>query len=359
MTAKTATCTVKRVPPDFPLYKGVSFTADRIEAVRKTLPQPGGYKWLDEYIDLLDPVKDWEQVIRTEFNYTFNEFGGSIPHTTAFINVIQNPVGGRTLAGTGKVFGHFHGHDRLMDANGFLFSWMLEGLTTPNGKAEVERLNRLHMRLAKRFPGNFADKDDFIIAIVNLALFPARLREVFGLPPLPENRRIARLHWSRALWANIITELGPARMEDFPKTWEEMVEWERQFNARPHEPIDEGHRAAEALIDHFCWQWFPKPLRFIGREFILMILPDSSIRKHRLGERKPWLDSCIYYGFRLMLLLQSLAPDPRIGLIDRIMVEEQKKAGVLPPRKQRLSMPTVLAFLLLTGFAHFLYQNVR
>ncbi|OJZ90855.1 hypothetical protein ASPFODRAFT_203339 [Aspergillus luchuensis CBS 106.47] len=101
MTAKTATCTVKQVPPDFPLYKGVSFTADRIKAVRKTLPQPGGYKWPYEYIDLLDPVKDWEQVIRTEFNYTFNEFGGSIPHTTASSTLSRTPSVGGLSRGLG------------------------------------------------------------------------------------------------------------------------------------------------------------------------------------------------------------------------------------------------------------------
>lgn len=342
---------------DLPIYTGHRFKQERLAELRSLIPKPGGYKWLDKYIDSLDPDKDWEQIIRTEFNYTYTEFGGSIPHTTAFINVIENPVGGKTLAGTGKIFGKLHGHARAQDANGFLFTWMLEGVSSSEGKASLARLNRLHMGLSKQFPGNFADPDDYIVAVVNLAIFQHRLREVFDLPPLPENRRIAQVHWCRALWSEVITEIGPTKMEDFPSTWEEILEWDRAWHARPHEPTEEGHRASEALIEHFCFMWLPRPLWFLGREFILMILPDEALRKHRLGPRKPVLDAFIYHAFRTLMLVQSLAPDPRTGLLDVIEAQERKRMGLPDNRPRAYPYGTVFIFSFLTITSYMVLQK--
>lgn len=337
-------------PSELPFYTNLGFKADRIPAIRELLPNPGGYKWLDSYLDSLDPDEDYEQIVRTEFNYTFSNFFYSIPYTTAFINVQQNPIGADLVVTTGKAFGINHGHARQTDGNGFFFTWMLEGVSSETSQKSLERLNNLHMSIAKRMPpGVFDDKDDYIYALIEVTTFGQILRDVIGLPPLPEHRRRAQANWAKAVYSHIITSSGPTDPSDFPGTFEGMLKFREEWNARPHPSTPNMNLTGDTLINHFCYRWFPRPLWFIGRELIILLLPDSTVRLFQLGPRRPVLDMILKFALRAFIRLRAILPDPQTGLIDLIEEAEQKKNGIYVPK--RWALTHLLSFGLVVAFA--------
>ncbi|KAG4411838.1 hypothetical protein IFR04_015022 [Cadophora malorum] len=313
------------VATELPLYTGYTFNPDKIAKIREKLPKPQGYKWLESYIDSLDPYEDWEQIVRCDTHFSFSPFFSSLAHSAMFIDVLQHPLGSSMVKFTGKIYTSHFGHSRNMDANGFTFSMMLEGLGSVEGSATVERLNRLHKSLWNRYREPFVDYGDHLIAAVKICLFPHRIREVFGLPPLPESRKIALLQWGRMLWSKMYGPEGPHPLDAFPKTWEEVVEYSQRYDARPFVRTQDGKDAGEALIKHFCWTSFPRPLWFVGREIVLMIISDAAMENMQLSPRRPWLASVIKKAVQFVFFIGALGPDPRTGLVDIIEQQEAKK----------------------------------
>ena len=296
----------ERPASEFPIYTGCTFSNEKIRKIQSQLPKPGGYKWLQQYLDNLDPYEDWEQILRTESHYGHNLFFGSLAHSTQFMNVIQNPLGSQQLKVTGKVFTSHFGHSRNMDANGFVYSMMLDGITTPEGTATIERLNRLHTRLWQKNLEPFTEAEDYIMAILNFYVYQQRLSHVLGLPPMPEYRKIAYLQWGRHLWTKILGPEGTFRLDELPQTWDGVEKYVANFNNRGWPKTQEGHDAAEALIAHFCWMWFPRPLWFIGRQLVLMVADDTTVDCHQVGPRRPWVGMLIKVGIKVIMLCKAL-----------------------------------------------------
>ncbi|KAG5763107.1 hypothetical protein H9Q72_008796 [Fusarium xylarioides] len=314
-----------KVASQLPLYTGYTFNHDKIAKIREKLPKPGGYKWFEDYIATLDPYQDWEQIVRCDTHFSFSPFFSSLAHSAMFIDVLQHPLGSSMVKFTGKIYTSHFGHSRNMDANGFTFSMMLEGLSSTEGSASVERLNHLHKSLWNRYREPFVDYDDHLIAVVKICLFPHRIREVFNLPPLPENRRIALLQWGRTLWSKVYGPEGPHPMDAFPKTWDEVVEYSQRYDAKPFLRTQDGKDAGEALIQHFCWACFPRPLWFVGREIVLMTISDAAVEYMQLGPRHPWLSFLIKKAVHFGFFIGAMSPDPRTGLVDVIEQQEAKK----------------------------------
>jgi hypothetical protein len=349
-------------PSLLPVYTNLGFKADRVPIIRELLPQPRGYKWLDKYLDSLDPDKDYEQIIRTEFNYTFSNFFFTIPYTTAFINVQQNPIGADLVTTTGKAFGINHGHARQTDGNGFFFTWMLEGVSSEVSAKSLERLNNLHMSIAKRMPpGVFEDKDDYIYALIEVTTFGQILRDVLGLPPMSQHRRKAQCNWARAVYSHIRLPQGMADVNDFPDTFEGMLKFREEWNNRPHVQNANMELTGNTLINHFCYRWFPRPLWFIGRELIIMFLPDSSVRLFKLGPRKPVLDAILKFLLRSFIRLGAILPDPRTGLIDLIEETERKKSGnyVSQQKSSRFLIYTLLFMIALSAVGLYSFPGLH
>ncbi|PVH74484.1 hypothetical protein DL98DRAFT_467788 [Cadophora sp. DSE1049] len=230
-----------------------------------------GYKWIKPYVESLDPDVDFEEMIRTTAQYITNEFVMDISYVANFIGVIMEPNGSEALNYTGKVFNHMQ--ERFEDSVSYFLSWFIDGPTSDNVKKHIELLNKTHMVVARRIPGNFDHDVDFIMPCVQMG--------VFG--------------------------------HDFQRTidWDGMVEFSQWWFKRDFLSTQRGHDVSVALIRQFCDRFFPKPLHFLGYEIILTFLTDSTIEVHHLGPRKLWLESLIKAGFRIMLTVQNLRPDSK------------------------------------------------
>ncbi|KAK4861447.1 hypothetical protein LT330_010793 [Penicillium expansum] len=267
----------------------------------------GNSKWLQAYLDSLNPDTEWEEIIRTLAKYTLNEFVLNISYVSNFILVIQEPLGSEALVHTEKVFDRKQ--ERFVDSVRYFTPWFLDGPSSERVKKSVSSLNNTHMRLAKRLPGRWDNDDDFIMPCVQMAVFGHNMKQRLGLPADSPQMQLAWHRWCKELFNLFLKESGP--VAGFPEDFQGMVEYANWFNHRPFKSTEKGHLASVALIQQFCERWFPKPLHFVGHEIIITFLPDRTVERHRLGPRKNWLGFLILLMFRVMFWLQSVLPDPK------------------------------------------------
>ncbi|QMW29192.1 hypothetical protein G4B84_004527 [Aspergillus flavus NRRL3357] len=230
----------------------------------------GSAKWLQPYLESLNPETEWEEIVRTLANYTLNEFILNISYVSNFILVIQEPLGSEALVHTEKVFDRKQ--ERFVDSVRYFTPWFIDGPSSERVRKSISSLNNTHMRIAKRLPGRWDHDDDFIMPCVQMALFGHNMKQ----------RKV-----------------------------QGMVEYSNWFNRRSFKSTEKGHLASVALIQQFCERWFPRPLHFVGYEIIITFLPDETIDRHRLGPRKKWLEFPIMLIFRVMFWLQAVLPDPK------------------------------------------------
>ncbi|KAG4410690.1 hypothetical protein IFR04_016173 [Cadophora malorum] len=294
-----------------------------------------GYKWIKPYVESLDPDIDFEEMIRTTAQYTTNEFVMDISYVANFIGVIMEPKGSEALNSTGKVFNHMQ--ERFEDSVIHFIPWFIDGPTSDNVKKHIELLNKTHMLVARRVPGNFDHDVDFIMPCVQMGVYGHDFQRTIGLPGFSPNMQRAYYHWTYALFRNFRKESGP--LKGYPKDWDGMVAFSEWWFKRDFVSTQRGHDVSVALVQQFCDRFFPKPLHFLGYEIILTFLTDSAIEVHRLGPRKLWLESLIKAGFRIMLTVQSLLPDSKVPT----MPTKESLAAYRKMRRNTGSSPLLIA----------------
>ncbi|MGH1551597.1 DUF2236 domain-containing protein [Streptomyces sp. L7] len=219
-----------------------------------------GYKWVDRELARMDPDTDWERMISLCVGHRVPEFALAMMVYPGTMRMMQPGFGAATLAHTGKL--EKRPRRRFEDGNKFLMAWMVDGLSSPSGRAAAERLNRIHLSIARatpQLPGNFDDVDDFVYPLVLLATFADRLQTSLGLPGTSERMKVAWHRWARTLFRLLERESGPLADEAFPEDWDAMTEFAVKFESRPYEGTESGHRVATAMMEFFAERWFPFP----------------------------------------------------------------------------------------------------
>jgi len=242
--------------------------------------------------------------------------------------MMQPSFGSATLAHTGKL--ERRPHKRFQDGNDFLTAWMVDGLSSPAGRGAADRLNRIHLALARatpRLPGNFDDVDDFVYPLVLLATFADRLQTSLGLPGTSENMKTAWHNWARTLFRLLERESGPLADEAFPEDWNAMTEFALKFDSRPYEETESGHRVATAMMDFFAERWFPAPFRAFGRDLTRYLAGERVCRLHRVGWMSPRRERLVRAFLKSAFHAQRLLPDYRTPLPERLRRTRQGTPG--------------------------------
>lgn len=85
---------------------------------------------------------------------------------------------------------------------------------TPAGREATDRLNRIHLAIARatpHLPGNFDGIDDFVCPLVLVAISGDRLQTSLGLPGIDGSMKVARHHWARTLFGLLHRASGRGR----------------------------------------------------------------------------------------------------------------------------------------------------
>ncbi|KPI32864.1 Protein of unknown function DUF2236 [Actinobacteria bacterium OV320] len=291
-----------------------------------------GYKWVDRELADMDPETDWERMISLYIGHRVPEFALAMMIYPGTMRMMQPSRTAATLAHTGKL--ETRPHRRFQDGNSFLMAWMVNGLSSAEGRSAAERLNRLHRAVARgtpQLPGNFDDIDDFIYPLVLLATFGDRLQTSLGLPGTSEPMKIAWHRWAQTLFRLLERESGPLAEEAFPEDWTAMTEFAAKFEDRPYEQTESGRRVATAMMDFFAERWFPPPLRAFGRDVTRCLAGERVCRLHRIGWMSPGRERVVRFFLKSAFRAQVLVPDYRTPLPERL----RRRALVASERRRR------------------------
>ncbi|WP_234469407.1 oxygenase MpaB family protein [Streptomyces sp. MBT62] len=289
-----------------------------------------GYKWVDRELARMDPDADWERMISLYVGHRVPEFALAMMVYPGTMRMMQPGFGAATLAHTAKL--EKRPRRRFEDGNRFLMAWMVDGLSSPSGRAAAERLNRIHLSIARatpQLPGNFDDVDDFVYPLVLLATFADRLQTSLGLPGTSESMKVAWHRWARTLFRLLQRESGPLADEAFPEDWDAMTEFALKFEARPYEGTESGHRVATAMMEFFAERWFPFPLREFGRDLTRCLAGERVCRLHRIGTLTPRRERAVRLFLKSAFLAQRLLPDYRRPLPERLRQTRRRTGPAL------------------------------
>jgi uncharacterized protein (DUF2236 family) len=278
-----------------------------------------GYRWVDRELARMDPETDWERMISLYVGHRVPEFALAMMVYPGTMRMMRPGFGSATLAHTAKL--EKRPQRRFEDGNKFLMAWMVDGLSSSAGRGAAERLNRIHLGIARgtpHLPGNFDDTDDFVYPLVLLATFADRLQTSLGLPGTSKPMKTAWHRWAQALFRLLERESGPLADEAFPEDWDAMTEFALKFDSRPYEETESGHRVATAMMEFFAERWFPAPLRAFGRDLTRCLAGERVCRLHRIGWMSPRRERAVRAFLKSAFLAQRLLPDYRRPLPERL-----------------------------------------
>jgi ER-bound oxygenase mpaB/B'/Rubber oxygenase, catalytic domain len=278
-----------------------------------------GHKWVDRELARMDPESDWERMISLHVSHQIPEFALAMMLYPGTMHMMQSAAVAATLDHTGKL--RDRPRRRFQDGNDFLVAWMVDGVSSAAGVKAAERLNRIHMSVARRtphLPGNFDDLDDFVYPLVLLATFAHRLQVALGLPGIPEHMKIAWHHWAQAVFRLLVRESGPLAGEFFPEDWRGMEEFAGKFDSRPYESTASGHRVATAMMNFFAERWFPAPLHGFARDLTRYLAGERVCRLHRIGWLSPRRERLVRLFLTTLFRARRVLPDIRTPLATRL-----------------------------------------
>ncbi|MFC3654968.1 DUF2236 domain-containing protein [Xanthomonas hyacinthi] len=212
-------------------------------------------------------------------------------------------------------------HRRFQDGNDYFMAWMVDGPSSSKGREAISRLNHMHMAIAKAtpgLPGNFDDVDDFIFPLAMLATFGHNLQKSLGLPGLPGYMQVAWHHWAAAVFRQFERESGPLTNAAFPRDFAALQAFYRQFDARAYEQTETGHIVASAMLDFFAERWFPRPLRWLGRDICRYLAGERVCNLHRIGWLSPGRRKLVELILKRALARQPRASDEIVPLTEKL-----------------------------------------
>jgi len=272
-----------------------------------------GRKWLDPYLRSLDPETDYERIISIFAQYSLDMMALHFTVLTGTMHNIQPATGAETLAYTNKIIRR--PAKRNEDGLAFFWTWFGKGPSHPDTAASIERLNQIHMNIARKLPGNFSHNDEFIYTLAMIGIFNYRLFRRLGLPEMPDYLKIAMHHELRGIASHFRGEHGP--LHSFPETFDGLVEFVKEFDAREYEPSPVAKDVCEAMMADFSTRWFPKGLRWFGRAMMIYGSEEKVLKRYGVKTLNPATKFVTHWMMKTMFFMKMVvAPDRKISFLD-------------------------------------------
>lgn len=241
-------------------------------------------KWIDKRIEELDAEKDCVEIVRLSTLYRLNEM------QLHWFYSVGTPAAGIAPDVIDAVYRHGTGTyltqapKRRDDSVDHMIVWLEHGAHAAATKRSVGMVNKYHAHFAREFPDGFANAGDYVyILCLNATLVETATRSL-GLRGFTGKQKRA-VH---RLWAELAEEFTMpdgrpvTRDESFPHSFDGMLEYVEQYQARPWPVHQPGHESTTAEIEHFATTWFPRPLHFFGRALVTAFLSPHVLRAHAI-----------------------------------------------------------------------------
>lgn len=282
-------------------------------------------KWLDPYLRQFDPETEYERIISIFTQYSLDQFSMHFTVLTGTMHNIQTGTGAETLAYTNWLVRRPARRNESGLAQFWI--WFAKGPSHPDTKASMDRLNKIHMAIAKSLPGNFGDNDEYIYTLCMIGIFNYRLFRKLGLPDMPEYLKIAFHHVLRDLSVQFEGEHG--MVHSFPEDFDGLVAFVEEFDDRnwPGTPVTKD--ICEAMMVDFSDRWFPRGMRWFGRAMMLYASNDAVLQRYGVKTLGPVRRALVHRMMKAMFYAKIvLAPDNKVSFLDtwKPMSREEIKA---------------------------------
>ncbi|MEP9394966.1 oxygenase MpaB family protein [Gordonia sp. VNK1] len=190
----------------------------------------------------LDPDTEFELVYR---NLTTFEFPWDMNQALSFalFRTYAVPSIGRLLDDTGEFTGRVQ---KRYDDTGLLLEVpLLEGFSSPNGRAAIRRINQMHHNYD-------ISNDDMLYVLATFVVVPKRWIDDFGWRRMTHEEVLASVRYYRTLGKHMaITEI--------PDTYEQFARLMDEYEAK-HFAYDAGARRVADSTMRLMQTFYPKPL---------------------------------------------------------------------------------------------------
>ncbi|RBQ73516.1 hypothetical protein FVER53590_03392 [Fusarium verticillioides] len=287
---------------------------------------PGGYHWLNDTINSLDPETDYELMWRLMSCYRSNDFMNNMIYALTFPNFIITTHGCETVwrSDGGKVVKR--GAQRVEDTENYNMTWWHYGPSDQRCRDAVEHINNLHMSLARRYPGNFSFNEDFLYVTTFSAVLMHRLRLRLGLSGFTEKEKIAAHHFWRDMTPLFIREDGNS-VYGYPKDFEGCIQFCEDYENEKREFDIKMQYIGLAIFNQFAFRYFPYGFRWLGVSIVKALSLPTTLQAMRVEPVNPifqWL--IVLFVGTAMSLAETLLPDPRESFWKKIETLDVEKA---------------------------------
>ena len=248
-----------------------------------------GYQWVEREIEKLDPHTHYEQIWSLTTIYYYGDFIMNVLYTLGMPAFTMRPkINNMLSVNTGKVLNDQQ--KRITDTNSRFWQWFELGPSHPDVRRSMEGVNKIHMALNKKFPGNYP-ASDFIYTCVWIATALHRIKISVGARGFSEKQRIAaHLYW-QSLCGQFRSQEG--QIEDFPDSWDDMMRVAEEFEGHPWKQSESGKQLAEAITQQFNDAWLPRGLHWAGRQFVLSMQTPQTRKVMQMANPNPVMSAVI------------------------------------------------------------------
>ncbi|GKU09037.1 unnamed protein product, partial [Fusarium langsethiae] len=217
---------------------------------------PGGYHWINEAVNSLDPETDYEIMWRLMTCYRSSDFMNNMIYALTFPNFIITTHGCETVwrSDGGKVIKR--SAQRVEDTENFNMTWWHYGPSDKRCRDAVDHINNLHQSLARRYPGNFSFNEDFVYVTTFSAVLMHRLRLRLGLSGFTEKEKIAAHHFWRDMTPLFITE-DKTPVHGYPQDFEGCLQFCESYENETREFDIRMQYIGLAIMNQFAFRYFP------------------------------------------------------------------------------------------------------
>ncbi|KAM0295331.1 hypothetical protein HYE67_003054 [Fusarium culmorum] len=287
---------------------------------------PGGYHWISNAIESLDPEKDYELMWRLMSCYRSSDFMNNMIYALTFPNFIITTHGAQTVwrSDGGKVIKR--GTQRVEDTENYNMTWWHYGPSDKRCREAVDHINNLHASLARRYPGNFSYNEDFLYVTTFSAILMHRFRLRIGLSGFTEKEKIAAHHFWRDMTPLFIKEDGSS-VHGYPDDFEGCLNFCETYENTPREFDPRMQHIGLAIMNQFAFRYFPPGLRWLAIATVKSLTLETTLAAMRIKPVHPVLKYIIVFVVgTLMSLAETFLPDPRESFWKKIETLDVEKA---------------------------------
>jgi len=268
-----------------------------------------GRRWVNREIGKLDPNEDYATIMSMIAQYQMDEFTLNFLVTILTSYVVKPAHMGETLILTNKAMRR--PNQRMQDALDFFWTWYATGPDSSETIESVQRLNKLHLGVARRLPGHFENSDDFIYVLGRLVVLQDRLLKKLGLDGMDAAIKLAQFNFAKSLSKHFRRE-GDLELEGFPETLEDLEAFVDHWEMKNHVYSPVLTDLVLALIYAFGERWFPRPLHALGRWIAIYSLEDNFLNHVRIEPLRGAKKAITHFLLKGLLFYKTrLAPDAK------------------------------------------------